>query len=132
MKRFAVLVLAYLLFSLLPARAQSPDEQYVQIYSLIQEGDSLNRAGESARSLAKYIEAQSALQRFQKGYPDWNPQVIKFRQSYLDEKIRGESGHTPAVASPPRPAVAVPQPKLPPGNLTAPAQPPKASTSVEA
>ena len=123
MKKFAALCVAGVLLGLLPARAQGPDEQYVQIYNLIQEGDGLNRSGQVNRGLQKYLEAQTALQRFQRGYPDWNPQVIKFRLGYLEDKVKGQSQSNavalpsakPAAATPTKPAPAdVPAVKAPP------------------
>ena len=60
------------------ARAQGPDDQYIQIYNLIQEADKLVNDLQPSDALPKYLEAQTALQRFQKGYPQWNPKVIRF------------------------------------------------------
>ena len=66
---------------------EGPDDQYVRIYNLIQEADKLNSGGQPSEALPKYLEAQTALQRFQKGYPDWNPKVISFRLNYVAAKI---------------------------------------------
>ena len=77
MKRFFALALL-LCASVLGAQAQGLDDQYVQIFSLIQEADSLS-ASQPAKALAKYVDAQTALQRLQKGNPDWNPKVVSFR-----------------------------------------------------
>src|SRR6185312_5233527 len=84
-------IVALLAFSLLllssTARADGPDDQYVTIYNLIQQGDTLSEKGQSAPAMTKYAEAQTALKRFQSGYPDWNPKVVKFRLKYLAEQI---------------------------------------------
>src|SRR5258708_36845872 len=70
MKRLLAIVV--LLLVVLPCvRADGPDDQYVQIYNLIQEGDSLG-ATLPAQAQAKYIEAQTELRKFQKVYPGWN------------------------------------------------------------
>lgn len=75
------------------ASAQSPDEQYLRIYGLIQAGDQLNQSGERTGALKSYLEAQSHLQRLQKVFPDWSPKVVNFRLDYLDEKITALSAN---------------------------------------
>src|SRR5882724_13056885 len=102
MKRFYVLLA--LLASLLGARAEGPDDQYVRIYNLIQQADSLQANGQPSQALAKYLEAQSGLQRFRKGYPEWNVKVVNFRINYLAAKVAALAGSTPPAA--PAPAVA--------------------------
>src|SRR5438132_4260655 len=91
MNRLFVLFLMALL--VVPsAHGQGPDDQYVQIYNVMLEADALNQKGQPNQALAKYLEAQSALQRFQRGYPEWNSQVVKFRLSYLESKVAALSG----------------------------------------
>src|SRR5205807_2705395 len=87
MKRSFALVLMALLAAASAALAQAPDDQYVRIYNLIQEGDSLKNGGQTSQAMAKYLEAQTGLQRFQRGYPEWNVQVVGFRLNYLAAKI---------------------------------------------
>src|SRR5579872_3222339 len=99
MKRFLALVLLSVLALLPAARADGPDDQYVVIYSLIQQGDTLNQKGQLAPAMAKYVEAQSALKKFQGGYPDWNPKVVKFRLKYVAAKIDELSSKAPPAAS---------------------------------
>jgi tetratricopeptide (TPR) repeat protein len=95
MKR--LLVLAGLSASLLLpcSRAQAQDEQYVQIYNLIQEGDALDHGNQPGPGLAKYMDAQSALQKFQTTYPDWNSRVVTFRLTYLASRIAELAGKAP-------------------------------------
>ena len=104
MKWFSVIVA--LLLALSGARAEGPDDQYVRIYNLIQEADKLNSGGQPSEALPKYLEAQTALQRFQKGYPDWNVKVISFRLNYVAAKIAAVSARVPAPSRPLRPAPA--------------------------
>lgn len=94
MKWFSVIVA--LLLVLPGARAEGPDDQYIRIYTLIQEADKLNSSDQPSEALPKYLEAQTALQRFQKGYPDWNTKVISFRLNYVTGKIAGMSARVPA------------------------------------
>ena len=69
------------------ARAQSPDEQYVRIYQIIQEADRFNDAGQGRAAAAKYVEAQEALTRFRGVYPGWNERVINYRLNYVTTKL---------------------------------------------
>ena len=108
MKWFSVIVA--LLLALSGARAEGPDDQYIRIYTLIQEADKLNSGGQPSEALPKYLEAQTDLQRFQAGYPDWNVKVIKFRLSYVAEKIAAVSARVPA----PTPASTGAKPAAPP------------------
>src|SRR5262245_43145576 len=85
MKFISFLALCLLTVSL--ARAEGPDDQYVNIYNGIQEADRLNKIEQISQALAKYGEAQAALQKFQQGYPDWNPSVVRFRLDYANQKI---------------------------------------------
>jgi hypothetical protein len=71
-------VFAALLLAFASAQAQGPDDQYVRIYALIQEADKLHSDGQPSEALPKYLEAQTALQRLQKSYADWNPKIITF------------------------------------------------------
>ena len=97
MKRFSVILA--LLVAILGARAEGPDDQYIGIYNLIQEADKLNNGGQPREALPKYLQAQSALQRFQKGYPDWNTRIVSFRLNYLSDKISALSAWAPPAAS---------------------------------
>ena len=112
-----VAVILALLVVLSGARAEGPDDQYVTIYTLIQEADALNKNGQPSRALAKYLEAQTALQKFQKGYPGWNVNVVNFRHNYLAAQIATLSAWAPASTpsapvpgSRPMPSVAGPSP----------------------
>jgi hypothetical protein len=118
MKWFSVIVAVLLALS--GARAEGPDDQYIRIYTLIQEADKLNSSGQPSEALPKYLEAQTALQRFQAGYPDWNVRVIKFRVSYVAGKIAAMSARVPAPAPASTGAMHAAPPKAGP---TQPAQP---------
>jgi tetratricopeptide (TPR) repeat protein len=87
MKRSGILAILLLLVASSPVRADGPDDQYVGIYNLIQQADSLNEQGQPAQAMAKYLAAQTALQRFQNGYPEWNDKVVRYRLRYLAARI---------------------------------------------
>ena len=104
MKFFAACAIA--LFLALPlARAQeNPDDQYVIIYTLIQQGDSYVDSGQPQKALGNYQEAQSELQKFQQVYGDWNPNIVSFRLNYLSSRIaalttQSALTNTPTVVS---------------------------------
>jgi tetratricopeptide (TPR) repeat protein len=103
MKRFLALVLFSLLALSPGAWAEGPDDQYVGIYNLIQQADSLTEKGRLPQAMTKYLEAQTSLKKFQTGYPDWNVKVVKYRLNYLATKISQISSNTPPVAPVPRP-----------------------------
>jgi Flp pilus assembly protein TadD len=102
MNRFIALVGLAAFILVVPAlRAQ--EEQYVQVYNLIQEGDASANAETPVQALNKYLRAQTELQKFQKVYPDWNSRIVNFRLNYLAAKISDLSGRTPAVERTPAP-----------------------------
>ncbi|HTL17182.1 MAG TPA: tetratricopeptide repeat protein [Patescibacteria group bacterium] len=94
MKRFVVLFCLILLGVATVVRGQGLDDEYVQIFRLIQEADSLSSNAPS-QALAKYLDAQTALDRLHKGSPDWNTRIVTYRLSYLAERIAALS---PTVA----------------------------------
>jgi Tfp pilus assembly protein PilF len=117
MKRLAALLVLVMTVVLLPARAQQgPDDQYVIIYSLMQQADMLNNTGQPRQALDHYRQVQSDLKKFQNIFPDWNPQIVNFRLNYLSEKIAEVSAKLPATNAPP-----VAETNAPPTGAVAPA-----------
>jgi hypothetical protein len=99
LKRSLALVIVALLMAWHPAQAEEqPDDQYLRIYGLIEQADSLDTKGQAGQALAKYREAQTALENFQKGHPAWNAKVVAFRLDYLAGKVAALSEKAPAVA----------------------------------
>lgn len=94
---FAGMILMTLLLLLPTARAEGPDDDYVNIYTLILQGDTLNDKGDLKAARAKYVEAQSALKQLQTENPGWNAKVIKYRLDYLTSKLAQSA--TQATAS---------------------------------
>ncbi|HTL57309.1 MAG TPA: hypothetical protein VL361_16620 [Candidatus Limnocylindrales bacterium] len=112
MKRlFGLVILGAVLVS---APAQNLDDEYVQLFNLIQEADSLSSVHPS-QALAKYMEAQKGLQQLRNGSPDWNPKAIAFRLSYVTSKI---------AALTPEASVATAKPESPTSAPAAPSGPP--------
>jgi tetratricopeptide (TPR) repeat protein len=115
MKRLYAFVLVVLLAALTAARGASLDDQYVQIFNKIQDGDRLS-AIQPGLATTRYLEAQSALRQMQKETPDWNPKVVTFRLNYLATRIQALSSPSPAPvpALPTLPVVTNPTPAASP------------------
>jgi tetratricopeptide (TPR) repeat protein len=94
MKRYFALLLVSFCALAGIARADSLDDQYVAVFNVIQEADGLNGT-DPKEALAKYQEAQAALQRIQKADPNWNTLVVSFRLEYLAGKIASLSAGNP-------------------------------------
>lgn len=62
MKRVALCLLLFCVA--LGARAQSPDAEFLQIYGLIQEGESLERSDRGADAADRFRTAQHDLEKF--------------------------------------------------------------------
>jgi tetratricopeptide (TPR) repeat protein len=101
MKHLVVLMFLILAVALPSARAQSnPDDQYLTIYTLMQQADALGSAGQPRQALTQYADVQAQLQKFQRVNPDWNPRIINFRLKYLAEKIDEMTAQLPAATLP--------------------------------
>ena len=106
----ALLILSAALLQ--PACAQNggPDDQYIIIYTLMQQADSSDSSGQPRQALAQYVQVQGELQKFQKIYPDWNPRIVSFRLNYLAEKIAEVTAKLPVVPPSGTPSPAPPAP----------------------
>src|SRR5258708_4646405 len=98
MRRLPALIC--LMLAALRAFAEGPDDQYLHIYDLIQQGDSLAFSGQSSDNRDKSGESRTGLMKFQKSHPDWNGQIVKFRLGYLEGKISAIAPRLPAAAAP--------------------------------
>ncbi len=101
MKRF-VAVLGLLLAVNLPlANAQqSSDDRYIAIYNQILQADNMDESGQTRSALAQYTQAQAELAQFQKEYPDWDPNIVKYRLQYLVGKINQLTAQFPTTSAP--------------------------------
>lgn len=125
MKLWFRVMLALLMLAPFMARADGPDDQYVEIYNLIQQGDALNENGQSAAAMAKYSLAQSDLTKFQNSYPDWNVKIVAYRLRYLAAKIA-------LISSAPATSVATAPTNTPPTPPTSPTSPAPTAPAVAA
>ncbi len=83
------------------ARADEDGDKYLQIVDSIQQADSLNAKGQTATALARYTQAQAALQAFHRAYPYWDPNMVAYRSKYLGDKIQECLDKTAAPADKP-------------------------------
>ena len=89
-----------LLLTLGVARVQAQDDDYMAIYTTIEQADSLNAAGKTVQAHGKYVEARKAMATFQQNYPTWNTSTVSFRVKYLDQKIAATLAAPAPVATP--------------------------------
>ncbi|HTB86256.1 MAG TPA: hypothetical protein VK742_21590, partial [Candidatus Sulfotelmatobacter sp.] len=85
-----ILIAAALVFLAPPAVAQ--DDDYLTVYSVIEQADSLAANGRTAQAHAKYLEAQRDLAAFKQDNPNWNNQMVSYRMDYVADKIKVTSG----------------------------------------
>lgn len=94
------LVILILLAALAPARADETEDQYLRIYSVIEQADSLSKTGNNDAAKAKYQQAYKELLAIQRSRPNWNAKTVSFRLKYLDERIAALSQPAPISAAP--------------------------------
>lgn len=87
-------IILVLLLASRPALGETADDQYLRIYGTIEQGDALQAKGQADQALAKYREAQAALQGFERDHRDWNPKLVAYRFKYLADQVA-------AVSAPP-------------------------------
>jgi len=63
------------------------DEEYLAIYSQIQQADALQRSGQSKAAVARYEQARDALQRYHADHPAANTAAVTYRLDYLADKL---------------------------------------------
>ena len=100
--KFFFAIAIFLAVALTQAQAQEgPDEQYVAIYNRIQQADSFQSLSQTRQALDGYVEAQTALQKFQKVFPDWDQKIVSYRLDYLAGKIAALTAQFPTATNTP-------------------------------
>ena len=117
MKLFPATLLLLLALLATAQAQQLADEKYIGIYNLIQEADTLVSAGHPSDALAVFETAQEQLQRLQKQFPNWSPNVVNYRLTDLAQKITAINRQIPA------PEVTAPAAGKPSENASTPAAP---------
>lgn len=106
MKFFPAIVLVLFLLAGIARAQSSADAQYINIYGLIQQADSLSGNGQLKSALADYQQAQQQLQQFQKVYPDWGADIVNYRLGDLAAKISALQAQLPKNSPAPATAAA--------------------------
>ena len=91
--------------------AASPQDDYLQIYVMIQEGDKLTQGGQNSQGREKYETAIQRLEKLKNENPEWEPTIVKYRIKYLNEKLeslKSAKDASPAPKSTPAPATLTP------------------------
>ena len=84
--------LVALLLPVCAARAAvEPEEAYLPIFNLIQQGDSLNKEGQATQAVAKYEEALIKIRGMQGNYPNFNVKMLAYRSNDVALKLAGIS-----------------------------------------
>jgi tetratricopeptide (TPR) repeat protein len=92
------------------ARAAGPDDEYLDIYTEILQGDSLLQNGHPAAAAAKFRQALTDLQQLKAGHPYWNSDVVNFRLDYLAQQLQALAKDLPPTNAPPLAAAPPPTP----------------------
>ena len=111
--------------------AASPQDDYLQIYVMINEGDKLDNSGQKSQAREKYENALNKLEKLKNENPEWEPTIVKYRIKYLNDKLSNlksakDASPTP-VEKPATPAAEKPATTTPP----APSAPAPAPTPSE-
>jgi tetratricopeptide (TPR) repeat protein len=87
MRFLCAAVTAILLLPPWATRAQSPEDRYGHVYSLVEEADKLKDSGQARLAVTKYLEAQVAIKELQRAYPDWNTKLTAYRLEYISSHL---------------------------------------------
>lgn len=118
MKWFSALIAALVVAAAPLVHAIGPDEDYISIYQMIEEGDQLLANNQTTQARGRFQAAQEALKKFKTTYPTWNEKTVDFRLQYVTDrlsKLAPPAGQTaPATVTQPatKPAVADPAAEL--------------------
>lgn len=118
MRRIAIFAVFVLLTGF--AMAAGSDEQYLDIYNEILQGDSLQQNGHPDMAAQRYLQAQTDLQKLSTDHPTWNPDIVKYRLDYLADKLQALAKYLPNTNNAPP---TTPAPTAPTNPAAAPAQP---------
>jgi len=97
--RFCLAALLILLPAVARAQAPDPEEQYVRIFNIIQQADTLKANGQTGPALEKYRQARTNLVNFKRDNADWNPTAVNYRLNDVAQKISDLSGKTPGSSA---------------------------------
>jgi Flp pilus assembly protein TadD len=111
MKRIFGILALFLALAVVRVQSQGLDDQYLRIYTLMQEADSLSESRPTL-ALEKYRQAETGLQQLQRGSPDWNAKLVGYRVTYVAGQIAVLSAKL-AASAPSAPQVSATPPARP-------------------
>jgi Flp pilus assembly protein TadD len=82
------LAIVFVLALALQTRAAGVDDQYLDIYNHILQGEASLKDGNSSAAAQQFLDAQSALQKLHDSNPGWNPDLVAFRLQYLNDQLK--------------------------------------------
>ena len=105
--KIALGIAAFLVLVSIPAKAAEPEEDYLPIFNLIQQGDALDKQGRPDQALTKYDQAIKHIREFQIRYPAFNVKMLAYRSNDVAQKIasisskgnEAEGGQQPSSGS---------------------------------
>lgn len=65
----------------------SPQDEYLQIYLMIQEAEKLESTNQQAGAKSKYEASMKKLEGLQQGSPQWEPVIVRYRINYCKDKL---------------------------------------------
>ena len=100
MNRIFLAVILSLLALSSATRADGPDEQYVQAYRFIQQGDELKGGGNQRGALERYYAAEEELRKIQRLAPAWQTALVGYRLNAVRALIAPLAKQFPDVLPP--------------------------------
>lgn len=82
------------------ASAAGPEDEYLDIYNEILQGDALQQNGHPAAAAIQFRQAQTALQQLQAAHTNWNTDVVSFRLEYLAQQLQNLAKYLPPTNAP--------------------------------
>ena len=120
MIRLVALFVAFIVFA---KAAPTPQDQFLQIYFLLQEAENLEKSAQKNSAITRYQEVEKRLKSLKESNSQWEPVIVNFRLKYVRDKLANlGSSNMPMVAKPetapqkPNPIGAQTTPILPPPN----------------
>ena len=87
--------------------AGGPDDDFLAIYTQIQQADTLQKGGQLREAATEYLHAREALQKLHADFPNSNVAAVNYRLDYLADKLKELAAYVPsssANAAPAKPA----------------------------
>jgi Flp pilus assembly protein TadD len=93
MNRFRLLAAIFLVGFCGVARVVAgPEEDYLTVYQLLEEADTLEANNSVTQARQRFSEIQARLTKIKEAYPNWNQRTVDFRLDYVNEKLKKLGG----------------------------------------